>query len=118
MEKKTIEKIEKIQRILNNVGDKMLNITSANVAHDGATHRSTLYNVRTIIIPDIIEAADDNKLKELMNKVSNSLESIDMTIMSRLSPSTLTDHVKKMTSNWLKHLSDEVNDYIVKYVTK
>ena len=112
MEKKTIEKLDKVQRILNNVGDKVLEITSGNYTHNGVTQRSTLQNVSTYLIPYIIENAEDEKLKTLVKKTKRNLETIDLTIMSQLSPSTITERNLRMLSNWLKHLSEELKDYI------
>lgn len=111
MDKKTFEKLETVQRILSNVADKILTLTSGNVAHDLITHRSTLLNVNAYLIPKIKENAANEELKKLLDKTSRNLEALDLAMM-QVNPTNLSEATKKHISSWIKYYANELEKYV------
>lgn len=71
------ETLEKIRRILFNVGDKMLLLTSGNLPHNLAIHRATINNVRQYLIPKVTTLANDVKTKRILTIIDYDLGKID-----------------------------------------
>lgn len=71
------ETLEKIRRILFNVGDKMLLLTSGNLPHNLAIHRATIHNVRQYLIPKAMNMANDVKTKRILTIINYDLGKID-----------------------------------------
>lgn len=111
MDKKCLERLKKIHRILNNVGDKVMTITTGNVAHNAVIHRSTLENTKKYLIFYVRAYSDDKGLRELMDDIYHRLDHIIGTLRN-MSPNNFNEGTNKYLGGRLKHYAKLIEEYI------
>lgn len=110
MDKKTIEKLEKIHRIILSQSDKVLKLTSGNVSHDAKVVMATLMNICEYHIKPIINDTDDDRLINDLRALSIRIRTIAATLCS-LTPSNVNDNVKEHLSASMKRYVAVIKEY-------